>query len=128
VPQPVAETDRAIRAVNARHFAAQLREFEVIIGNQNQPIETLGDIPLIVLSHGIPQPMPNFSDEVNAEYEQVWQDLQREQAALSSNSQHIIAERSGHDIQLEQPELVIGGVRQVLEAVKQQYVPVGALV
>lgn len=119
VPQPIAEIDRAIRAANARHFAAQLREFEVIVGNQNPPVETLGEIPLLVLSHGIPQPMPNFSDEINAEYEVIWQELQRDQAALSSNSQHIIAERSGHDIQLEQPELVITAVQQILEQAGQ---------
>jgi pimeloyl-ACP methyl ester carboxylesterase len=117
VPQSIAEIDRAIRATSARHFAAQLREFEVIVSSKNPPVETLGDIPLVVLSHGIPQPMPNFSDEINAEYETIWQDLQGEQAALSSNSQRIIAQHSGHDIQLEQPELVIEAVQQILEQV-----------
>lgn len=117
VPLPIAEIDRAIRAVSAKHFATQSREFEAIVSNQNLPVKTLGDIPLIVLSHGIPQPMPNFTDEINAEYEQTWQDLQIEQAALSTNSQRIIAEGSGHDIQLEQPELVINAVEKVLEQV-----------
>lgn len=119
VPLPVAEIDRAIRAVSAKHFAAQLSEFEAIVGNQNPPVETLGNTPLVVLSHGIPQPMPNFSDAINAAYEQTWQDLQNEQAALSTNSQRVTAHNSGHDIQLEQPELVIEAIQQILEATQQ---------
>ncbi len=119
VPRPVAEIDRAVRAANARHFAAQLREFEVIVSNQNPPVKSVGSIPLIVLSHGKPQPMPNFPDDINAAYEQTWQELQVEQAELSPNSHRIIAQASGHDIQLEQPELVIESVRQVLAAVQQ---------
>lgn len=117
VSQHIAEFDRAIRATSAKHFTAQLREFEVIVSSQNPPPHKLGAIPLLVLSHGIPQPMTNFSNEINAEYEQIWQDLQREQVALSSNSKHVIAERSGHDIQLEQPEIVVEAVREILQQV-----------
>jgi len=66
----------------------------------------LGYLPLVVLTRGIPG-----SD---AQGERDWQALQRDLAGLSSDSLHIIATRSGHQIQLEQPDLVIAAIRQVL--------------
>jgi hypothetical protein len=56
-----------------------------------------------VLSHGQPMAMSGLSDEVNQTYEQLWQDLQAELAALSSQGRLIVAEGSGHFIQLERP-------------------------
>jgi hypothetical protein len=67
----------------------------------------LGHLPLVVLTHGIPQ----FPD---AQGEQEWQALQRDLAGLSTNSEHIIAIHSGHYIQLDQPDLVIVAIKQVL--------------
>jgi pimeloyl-ACP methyl ester carboxylesterase len=66
----------------------------------------LGHLPLVVLTHGIPNSDPQG--------ERDWQALQRNLASLSSDSVHIIATRSGHYIQLEQPELVIAAIKQVL--------------
>jgi pimeloyl-ACP methyl ester carboxylesterase len=67
---------------------------------------SLGHLPLVVLTRGIPG-----SD---AQGERDWQALQRDLAGLSSDSVHIIATRSGHQIQLDQPELVIAAIKQVL--------------
>lgn len=50
--------------------------------------------------------------------ERLWQMPQNEIAALVPKSRHVIAERSGHDIHHEQPELVIAGIRDVVEAVR----------
>ncbi len=119
VPQNVGEIDRAVRAVNPKHMTGQMREFEVITQGRNAKINTLGNIPLIVLSHGKPQPMPNLPDDVNADYEKVWQEMQVEMTGLSSNSKRIIAQESGHDIQLEQPQLVIEAIREIVEAARK---------
>ena len=43
-------------------------------------------------------------------------ELQKELAALSTNSQLIMAGKSGHIIQLYQPELVIDAVIQLVES------------
>jgi pimeloyl-ACP methyl ester carboxylesterase len=83
-------------------------------------ITSLGDVPLIVLSHGKTQPMPGLSAEVNREYEQTWQQLQSELTAQSTQGKHIVAEQSGHYIQFDQPELVIDAIREVVEAVKHE--------
>jgi pimeloyl-ACP methyl ester carboxylesterase len=65
----------------------------------------LGGRPLLVLAAG--QSMAQFP---------IWQAAQQQQATLSSNGRLIIAERSGHYIQWDQPALVIDAVRQVIAA------------
>lgn len=76
----------------------------------------LGDMPLIVLSRGLDMPVPDVSEVENASIEEVWHQMQLELVALSSNSKQIIAEKSGHDIALQQPELVVEAVRQLAES------------
>jgi pimeloyl-ACP methyl ester carboxylesterase len=66
----------------------------------------LGYLPLVVLTRGIPAADPQG--------ERDWQALQRDLASLSSDSVHIIATHSRHNIQLEQPDLVIAAIKQVL--------------
>ena len=66
----------------------------------------LGDKPLAVLMRGKP-----ISDP---EYWSVWQASQRTMADLSTQGRLMVAEQSGHTIQLEQPELVIAAVLQTL--------------
>jgi hypothetical protein len=46
--------------------------------------------------------------------------MQSELVALSTNSQHIIAEESGHYIHEDQPDLVIDAIRWVVEQARQQ--------
>ena len=72
----------------------------------------------MVLSHGS-NPIPFISAAENQQMEQAWQIMQAELAAQSSNGEQIVAEQSGHYIQLEQPQLVIDAVRQVVEAAQE---------
>ena len=58
---------------------------------------------------------PGSSDDAQ---EQLWRELQDELAAMEPGSSHVPATRSGHDIQHEQPELVIAGVRRVVTAIR----------
>ena len=50
----------------------------------------------------------------------VWDELQLELVALSSEGERRIATRSGHIIQFEQPELVIQGIIDMVEGVRGQ--------
>jgi pimeloyl-ACP methyl ester carboxylesterase len=50
--------------------------------------------------------------------QRLWFGLQDELAAMEPGSWHVVAARSGHDIQHEQPELVIDQVRNVIAAVR----------
>ncbi len=49
-------------------------------------------------------------------YEATWVQIQHELAALSPRGKLVVAERSGHDIHLEQPDRVIGAIHDVLAA------------
>jgi pimeloyl-ACP methyl ester carboxylesterase len=83
-------------------------------------ITSLGDIPLIVLSHGKELPMPGLPPEAIHEFDQTFQQMHVELTALSSKGKRIIAEQSGHYIQFDQPELVIESIREVVEAVRSR--------
>ncbi len=48
----------------------------------------------------------------------VWQYLQRDEATLSRRSRHVIATKSSHYVNMDQPELVIAAVDTVLAALR----------
>ncbi len=75
----------------------------------------LGDLPLIVLSHGLPDKTSGIDQTQQIQFEQEWSKMQKELVDLSSQGKQIIAEQSSHYIQLDQPELVI---EAILELVK----------
>ncbi len=53
------------------------------------------------------------------EVEQIWQQLARAYVRLSPHGEWIVAQRSGHYIHLDQPELVVEEVRQMVLALRQ---------
>jgi pimeloyl-ACP methyl ester carboxylesterase len=77
---------------------------------------TLGSIPLVVLTAGRRIAAPFTSPHLAARLEQVWLELQDDSTGLSSNSTQIIAQRSGHCIQCDEPQLVVDAIRQVVES------------
>jgi pimeloyl-ACP methyl ester carboxylesterase len=74
-------------------------------------------MPLFVLTRGHPD-ASDSDPRLAAADERLWRQLQDELAALIPNSKHLIAQRSGHDIQHDQPGLVITSVRDVVQAVR----------
>jgi len=82
-------------------------------------LTSLGDMPLIVLSAGNLGSIPSLSDAENQHLLEEMQAQQSELAALSSNSKHVIAEQSGHMIQLDQPDLVVEAIREMVDAVRK---------
>ncbi len=69
---------------------------------------SLGDIPLIVITHGIP-----FTGG-QAFQEEWWPAAMELLASLSSNSELLVAENSGHSIMWDEPELVVDAVRKLI--------------
>ena len=70
----------------------------------------LDDLPIVVISRGI----PDAEDVAGlAEQEERVQD-HASVAAMSRSGRHMIAEESGHHVQLEQPELVVRAIREVV--------------
>ena len=58
----------------------------------------------------------DFPEDLHRKIEAPWQEGQRKLVKLSSQSRQIIAEKSGHYIQLSEPELVVEAIRQVVDA------------
>jgi pimeloyl-ACP methyl ester carboxylesterase len=86
----------------------------------------LPPLPLVVLSRGR-APFDAESPEVRAAFppgfpidvfEPAWQAGQAELAALVPGARHVVATKSAHWIQLDEPGLVIEAVRQVADAVR----------
>ena len=76
-------------------------------------INSLGNIPLIVLSRGLSDPLPDATEIENRQYEQSWKEMQVELVALSQKGKQIVAMQSKHYIHLTQPQLVIDAIRNV---------------
>lgn len=69
----------------------------------------LGDRPLVVLTRG-----PRDGDAIADD----WHRLNAGLALLSANSRHVIADRAGHYIHDDDPELVVAAIKDVLRSVR----------
>ena len=69
------------------------------------------NVPLIVVAQGKVDPNATEADKRES---QVWRQLQSELVQLSSRGSLMIADESGHDIQNEQPDLVVQAIRRVV--------------
>jgi len=78
----------------------------------------IGDKPLIVLTASPTSTDPMIPPEQQQESNRVHQELQRELLDLSTNSRQVIATRAGHNIQREEPQLVIDAVLEVVKQVR----------
>ena len=69
-------------------------------------------VPMVVLTRGLrvwPQ------DQHGNAMEKTWMELQDELSMMVKNATHLIAERSGHSIHLDQPGLVISALRNLID-------------
>jgi pimeloyl-ACP methyl ester carboxylesterase len=73
---------------------------------QVSAVKTFGDLPLLVLTASL-NDIPG------------WPEWQTELLLLSSNSQHIFAEHSGHTIQFDEPEVAVAAIIQILQQVRE---------
>lgn len=70
----------------------------------------LGNLPLVVITHG--QPFPGAF----AVLEKYWGAAQQRLAALSTRGEFVIARNSNHMIQADEPDVVVDAIRRVYEA------------
>lgn len=96
---------------------------EAIVDAQSEDqldvVRDLGDIPLLVVIHGYENRFDglSLSSEKRSEIENEWQRQQVEMSKLSTNGKLVIAENSGHLIQLDQPRLVVKYVEELLDTI-----------
>ncbi len=106
----------ASRIMNSWHHTSTWREEMMVFPMSAKQVlasRPMPAVPVVVLTRGR-RIWPNnaYGDEM----ERVWMELQDELSQLSDNSVHLIAERSGHSIHLDQPGIVITAMQTMLDA------------
>ena len=80
-------------------------------------VTSFGNIPLRVVTGTSPirdqQEVPDAA--LRKEMNRTWGALQRDQLRLSIRSAQLLAPKSGHYVQLEQPEIVTAAIKQLLD-------------
>lgn len=121
-PLDLAAAYRRRSVFDVSRVETMIAEFEGLEASQDEVRATRpaapGDMPLVMLSHGVPQAIPGLPDDVNAAYEVVWQQMQRELAARSLRGRHVVVEGSGHNIHHDRPDAVVAAIREVVEAAR----------
>jgi pimeloyl-ACP methyl ester carboxylesterase len=119
---PDVDAERAAIYSHTRSMYSYADEISAIAVSMEQlraaPMR-LGDKPLIVLTRGMKEANQAGSPEGAEQGERAWAELQADLARRSSSGKQIIAEKSGHYIQFDQPDLVIDAIRQVVEATRR---------
>ncbi len=106
--RPAANPDYPnLERIDTETSATEMREAAVA--------SPLRPMPLVVLTRGQPLDLgPGFD---TAALEALWPPLQEDLASLVPDARLVVAEESGHFIQVQQPDLVIEAIRQVVDAV-----------
>jgi pimeloyl-ACP methyl ester carboxylesterase len=113
---PDAQRMRAWAFAQVKHWATNDNLFEgeelaVQLDRWRGKPYPLGDLPVLVLSRG----RAGSDAEVEAEHRR----NQAELVGLSRSTRQIIAQRSGHEIHIDEPEVVVGAVRELLARVRR---------
>jgi pimeloyl-ACP methyl ester carboxylesterase len=91
------------------------------LANEAGKIKSFGNIPLIVITGTGENHRKGFpNQELATEVEKIWMQMQTELLGLSTDSEQILASKSGHYIQLDQPEVVVEGIRKLLGKVTEK--------
>ena len=88
-------------------------------GREVRDSPPLRPMPLTVISAGIFRPPPEIGATQGTALAKVIGEMQRELAAQLPDARWLIAERSDHFVQLAQPGLVAGAVRDMIEALRR---------
>lgn len=102
----------------AREIVAELRAVEESSA-QTAATPSLGNMPLVVLSHDPEKPSSEFPPDLAKPINESWEKMQEEMAHLSTRGTQTIVKNSAHYIQIDQPEVVIDAVHSVVEQVRQ---------
>lgn len=90
---------------------------------QAQEVDTLGDIPLVVIAHGVKLgDMMTDEDlaamgvtrEIMDTYEALWRGFQEDYLTYSTDSTLIIADESHHYVYVTQPDLVVEAIQELI--------------
>jgi hypothetical protein len=94
--------------VRPRNFQTTDNEYQGVPASAAQAaaVKSFGDLPLIVLT-------AKLNDMLG------WPEWQSELLQLSSNSQQMFAENSGHNIQVDEPQAAVEAILQMIQQVRE---------
>ena len=101
------------------HVAAAVNPFDAeelarLRADRLKAEHSLGDLPLAVLMRGIAEETGANADSLEEDHRRDYETL----ASMSRRGKLIVAQHSGHHIQLQEPELVVASIREVVSATK----------
>lgn len=82
---------------------------------------SLGDKPLIVIRHG--KEVSDTAPEMLKETEKMMIEAQERLMKLSSNSRMMVAKKSGHQVIMDQPEVVVQAIREMQKFLLEGWTP-----
>jgi len=105
------------RSVFFRMIASEHREMFGETAKTVGAISTFGDLPLVVLAAG--KPNPAFGEGAE-EYQRYWVEQSRAMAAKSTASRFVLAEESSHYLYLDVPDLVAESILSVVRQAREK--------
>ena len=114
---------RNTRSESVRSVVALFPLLRSVLDQVRRDARSFGDLPLVVITKGLVQADPGQTQAQAERAQQTWYALQREVASRSTRGEFIIAERSGHHIQWDRPDLVIDHVTEVVATVRREHGP-----
>jgi len=81
---------------------------------------SLGDLPLVVISRDPNRQLRTRNETAARERERIWAKLQEALTRLSSNATHMIAQGSGHSVLHQRPDVVVEGIRKIVDEVRRK--------
>jgi pimeloyl-ACP methyl ester carboxylesterase len=102
-----------------KFFQANLDELAAVAESDQQlrAVGSLGSLPLEVIRHGIPSMFKSLPSAQAEQAERVWQDLQVALSQSSTAGRILVAKRSGHNIPVDQPELIVEAIKYVVQRI-----------
>ena len=106
---------RASNHTQASFFETLASEHGMMLSDtarQLAAVESFGNVPLIVMGAG--QPQPAFGDQAQA-FQQFWIEQSQALALKSTRGAFVLVQESGHYIYLDAPDSVLEAIRQVIK-------------
>jgi len=115
--------DSVLKTMKPGAEAAETREtVRIQAAGTVDGLTPLPDIPLAVLTSMRPSPKPTYVNQTERGHE-AWREMHDEWFRRSKCAEHIVTIQSGHAIQDDEPELVVGAIGFVLDRVRNPAAP-----
>lgn len=82
---------------------------------QVRAVKSLGKLPLTVIKGGKVEYLEKMTENVSTKIKQALNDVALDMKNLSEQGVLIVAENSGHNVHVEQPEIVADAIRQMIK-------------